>query len=158
MDVGDFMQEALNSEAVIIDMNGKPHYMGEVNGDVLHNDCLLQYIDHYYPDDEEFDEVDENTYNRETVYHLLNVGDVVYLNGGYFGNIFLPNDMTEAQIKTIYDLASVLGDQPVLLNYEPTVDLGFPIYQAIGNEEDSLKEVMDEYMNRLEKNGSHLKR
>lgn len=158
MFIGEFMKEAINSEVVIIDRSGKPHYMGEVNSPILHNDYLLKYINRYYPNEEEFNGVNEDTHNRETVYHLLNMGDVVYLNGGFGGSIFLPEIINEPQIKAIYDLALDLGIQPVLLNYEPSTDLGFPIYQAIGNEEDSLKEVMDEYMSRLEEKNSHLKR
>lgn len=152
------MQDAINSEVVIIDKNGDTHYMGEVNSPVLHNDYLLKYINQYYPGEAEFDKVDETTHNRETVYHLLNMGNVVYLNGGYGGNIFVPDNISDAQVKAIYDLALDLGVQPVLLNYAPTTDLGFPMYQAIGNEEENLKEVMDEYVSRFGKHNSHLKR
>ena len=152
-------KDAINSKVVIIDKNGDPHYMGEVTSIDLHNDYLLKYIDHYYPDDEEFYGVDENTYNKITAYHLLNVGDVVYLNDGYFGVIFVPENINELQIKAVYDLASDLGDQPILFNYDPTTDLGFLNYQAKGIDEDrNLKEVMDEYISELKVKNSHLKR
>lgn len=152
-------KEAINSKVVIIDKNGELHYMGDVSSIDLHNDYLLNYIDKYYPGDREFDEVDESTFNKITVYHLLNVGEVVYLNNGYFGNIFVPLSMTEAQIEAIYDLALYLGDQPVLFNYNPTTDLGFLNYQAKGIDEDkTLKEDMDEYINEWEMNNPNFTR
>lgn len=146
-------EEVINSKVVIIDRNGNPHCMGEVSSFDLHNDYLLEYIDYYYPDEKEFEGVDENTFNRMTIFHLLNVGDVVYLNNGHIGNIFVPDNMTEAQIKTVYGLALYLGDQPVLFNYNPVdfTDFGFVNYQEIGiNEDKNLKEDMDKYLGEVE--------
>ena len=149
-------KKAIDSRVVIIDKDGTTHYLGSVKEIEFHGEYLMDYINEYYHGDTEFDGLDIGSPRDQFGYHLGKVGKATYFNGESYGVIYLPKDVSDAQIDSVYALD--LGDQPVMVGFNPE-DYGFICYETIGmNGDYTLKEAMDEYTEKMKEMNSHLKR
>lgn len=145
------------SKTIIINQSGDMKYIGNISDINKHINDLIDYIGDNYSEVEELSKIDEKTPRDMVAYHLINLGNVVYLDAGYYGVIFVPNSLTDKQVEEVYNLADDLKDEPVMLNHSPNIDFGFPMFVSIGiNGDISLKQAMDEYMD-LEKNKGNKK-
>ena len=136
--------QALVSQAVIIDNDGRVYYLGNIDDRKLHSETVLDFIKKKYPNNLEFKKLDKDSPKATIGYYLGNVGNVTYFNEGSFGIMYLPDNINDIQIDRIYSLG--INDQIGMLNYNP-VDLGFVIYESIGiNNDYTFKEAMDEYI------------
>ena len=144
-------KNALDSRVVIIDKDGTPHYLGSVKEIEFHGEYIMDYIKEYFPSDKEFDGLDIGTTRDKFGYHLGNVGKATYFNGESYGVIYLPDDISDAQIESVYNLN--LGNQPVMIGFNPE-DYGFICYKTIGiNNDYTLKDAMDEYLELKQEKG-----
>lgn len=136
--------EELKCKAIVIDRNGKAYYMQSMDEGLYHGEALLAYIKEKYPEAHEFDDLEVDSNRTIFAYRLGLYGDAVYYNVGSSGVIYLPNDVTDEQIDTIYNFD--LGNQIIELGYNPEY-YGFPCYKTIGMGGSlTLKEVMDRYI------------
>ncbi len=118
---------------VIIDKDGNSYRFGNLLEQGTH-ECLQDYFG------------DDKKNKMEIIYELNMNGEIVYLNAGYFGVLYLGDEINEKQISVLYKLCDEIGDQLVGLNYDPE-DLGFIHYKTLAAEEGmSLKEQVDEYL------------
>ena len=119
---------------VIIDKDGESYHLGNVLEQGTHD----EYLQDYFGDDKN-DKMD-------IIYKLNMNGEIVYLNAGYFGLLYLYDEINEKQVSALYRLCDEIGDQVVGLNYDPE-DLGFIHYRTLATEEGtSLKDQVDEYL------------
>lgn len=142
-----------NSLVIIIDKSGKTYYMGNVSDTKLHVEYLNDFLKKNY---DGFDFLSDKGPVIETTDYLTKLGNVVFLNEKLFDAMFVPNDVNDKQVMAINDLYTLFGDVPVVLNQKPNMDLGYPLYQVNADEEYTLHEIADKYMNKVE--NSHLKR
>lgn len=127
--------------------------MGNVSDTKLHVEYLNDFLKKNY---DGFDFLSDKGPVIETTDYLTKLGNVVFLNEKLFDTMFVPNDVNDKQVMAINDLYTLFGDVPVVLNQKPNMDLGYPLYQVNADEEYTLHEIADKYMNKVE--NSHLKR
>lgn len=127
--------------------------MGKVSDTKLHVEYLNDFLKKNY---DGFDFLSDKGPVIETTDYLTKLGNVVFLNEKLFDAMFVPNDVNDKQVMAINDLYTLFGDVPVVLNQKPNMDLGYPLYQVNADEEYTLHEIADKYMNKVE--NSHLKR
>ena len=145
--------KTVDSLVIIIDKSGKTYYMGKVSDTKLHVEYLNDYLKKNY---DGFDFLSDKGPVIETTDYLTKLGNVVFLNEKLFDVMFVPNDVNDRQVMAIDDLYILFGDVPVVLNQKPNMDLGYPLYQINEDEEYTLHEIADKYMNKVE--NSHLKK
>lgn len=135
----------LDSRVIIIDQSGHAYHIGSIVDEQSHGKTLMNYVEKKYPYATEFLDLNVDDNRELFAYRLGLYGDAVYYNIGNNGVIYLPYDVTDEQINTIYNLD--LGNQFIELGYSPEY-FGYSCYKAIGMGcELTLKEVMDEYIN-----------
>ena len=127
--------------------------MGKVSDTKLHVEYLNDFLKKNY---DGFDFLSDKGSVIETTDYLTKLGNVVFLNEKLFDAMFVPDNVNDKQAMAIDDLYSLFGDVPVVLNQKPNMDLGYPLYQVNADEEYTLHEIADKYMNKVE--NSHLKR
>lgn len=127
--------------------------MGNVSDTKLHVEYLNDFLKKNY---DGFDFLSDKGPVIETTDYLTKLGNVVFLNEKLFDAMFVPDNVNDKQAMAIDDLYTLFGDVPVVLNQKPNMDLGYPLYQVNADEEYTLHEIADKYMNKVE--NSHLKR
>ena len=145
-------EKAINCKVAVINPDGFVNYLGSIHEIEFHGEYLMDYIKEKYPMEEEFEDLDMGSHHDLFAYHLGNFGDAVYYNAEHYGVIYLPKDVTDAQIEAICALN--LGNQPVELDFNPKY-YSFPCYETIGMGEGyTLDEAMNEYKSRF--NSAHM--
>lgn len=145
-------QNVLDSKVTVIDIKGIVHAMGRVNKSRYHIKYLIDYLEENYPN---IDISKLNIGSPRNYYGYIfgKLGNIIYFNDGGTGMMFFPDELTDAQLKTLYNLN--LGNQKIAICFNfKSVDN----YRMVGLEgESNLKDSMDAYM-RQNIGKSHLRR
>ena len=140
----------LDSKVAIIDSAGAVHAMGRVNKSRYHIKYLLDYLEENYPNID-IRKLKIGSSRNYYGYIFSKLGDIIYFNdkgfNGDTGMMFFPDELTDAQIQTLYDLD--LGNQKIAICFNfKNVDS----YRMVGLEGDSsLPEALDLYMSKTKK-------
>lgn len=138
------MVDIKDCKVALIDKNGAIYKMGEANELGSHALHFIDYLDKYYPD------IDVSKLNigspRDRFGYILGqLGNIIYFNDLDTCMIYFPNELTDAQVETMYNID--LGNQRPVVFYD-LQDLGnFIVSATIGFDDNmSLKELMDMYL------------
>ena len=145
-------QNVLDSKVTVIDIKGIVHAMGRVNKSRYHIKYLIDYLEENYPNID-IQKLKIGSSRNYYGYIFSKLGDIIYFNDGGTGMMFFPDELTDAQFKTLYNLN--LGNQKIAICFNfKSVDN----YRMVGLEgESNLKDSMDAYM-RQNIGKSHLRR
>lgn len=145
-------KDVINCKTAVIDSEGVIHVMGRSNESKYHIKYLLDYLEENYPN---IDISKLNIGSPRNYYGYIfgKLGNIIYFNDGGTGMMFFPDELTDAQLKTLYNLN--LGNQKIAICFNfKSVDN----YRMVGLEgESNLKDSMDAYM-RQNIGKSHLRR
>lgn len=142
-----------DSAVIIIDKEGQEHKIGNLEdlNIYYHADYLKEYIINHYKEELEKMKIKEGEYLKEVHAWLLNYfGDIVYLNDGKEGYLFLPNELSEKQQQKLQELENLIGDQRGYLSYDGSIIDGEPIFKEI-EDEIKLKDKLQIYINSTKK-------
>lgn len=136
-------EKIVNSKVAVIDKNGVLHMMGNVNEPGSHAIYFIEYLKKCYPNIN-VDNLNIGSERHEFGYLFGKMGDIIYFNDVKTGMIYLPDEVTDAQVDTLYKID--LGNQKVAIFYSP-IDFGsFKSFSSIGIDEQSiLKSALNEY-------------
>ena len=144
--------EELKCKAIVIDRNGKAYYMQSMDEGLYHGEALLAYIKEKYPEAHEFDDLEVDSNRTIFAYRLGLYGDAVYYNVGSSGVIYLPNDVTDEQIDTIYNKVildsikyNIVKKDSIIIHYkhEMTNEIQESINDNDSNAVNRFKELVD---------------
>ena len=142
-------QNVLDSKVTVIDIKGIVHAMGRVNKSRYHIKYLIDYLEENYPN---IDISKLNIGSPRNYYGYIfgKLGNIIYFNDGGTGMMFFPDELTDAQLKTLYNLN--LGNQKIAICFNfKNVDS----YRMVGLEGDSsLPEALDLYMSKIKRRGN----
>lgn len=145
-------KDVINCKTAVIDSEGVIHVMGRSNESKYHIKYLLDYLEENYSN---IDISKLNIGSPRNYYGYIfgKLGNIIYFNDGGTGMMFFPDELTDAQLKTLYNLN--LGNQKIAICFNfKSVDN----YRMVGLEgESNLKDSMDAYM-RQNIGKSHLRR
>lgn len=143
------MQEkkVIDSKVALIDSEGVVHAMGEANEAGSHAIHFIDYINETYPN-VDTSHLTIGSPRDRFGYILGRFGNITYFNDLDSCMIYFPDELTDAQVKTMRNLD--LGNQRVVIFYN-LEDYGeFICSEPIGldsEENYNLKKAMDEYLN-----------
>lgn len=113
-------------------IDGDIKYIGDVDSDFIHSDLLIDYGLGVYGDDSIFGLLSNGNYLPDIPAYFLAVGynNVVFLNvsdnrAGRLGLLYLPDNVSNEQKKSLNNLVSVLKNYRIEVNYNLRVDDGF---------------------------------
>lgn len=142
-----------DSRAVIIHPDGTVDLLGNrYDKDEMHIFCLLDYADKTYPDASMFQKLSIHHQPEIAAFFLTLLGNVVILNTtsmeekyGKSGMAFMPSELTEQEINTLYEFAGTIPDYKIDMLYDMNVDSGVLDGQTLYSVESNFKELLDKY-------------
>ena len=146
-------QNVLDSKVAVIDIKGIVHAMGRVNKSRYHIKYLIDYLEENYPNID-IQKLKLGSSRNYYGYIFSKLGDIIYFNDNGFngdtGMMFFPDELTDAQLKTLYNLN--LGNQKIAICFNfKSVDN----YRMVGLEgESNLKEALNLYMEKIKQRGN----
>lgn len=146
-------QNVLDSKVAVIDIKGIVHAMGRVNKSRYHIKYLIDYLEENYPNID-IQKLKIGSSRNYYGYIFSKLGDIIYFNDNGFngdtGMMFFPDELTDAQLKTLYNLN--LGNQKIAICFNfKSVDN----YRMVGLEgESNLKEALNLYMEKIKQRGN----
>ena len=157
------MESIDNYKALIIngvndksnDVDGHVDFVGPIGECDYHIDCLLEYAREKYPNVSIFQRITDRCEPDVPIYFLTWLNNVVYINisgnrNGKYGMLFLPDEVTENQMKEIYELVKQIPKAHVDIVYDMDFDDGFVISKEFNYErgkafEESLNEFFKKF-------------
>lgn len=141
------------------DEDGLIRYFGESDEYMYHLDCLKDYLYTYYNDLAKQIGADDLRSNEEIIIYLNILGNIVYLHSPGYGLLFIPKEVTEKQIASLYEMVSTFPKTPIYIDYNLVRKHGKILPMEIIDYSDGLEntEVLDRffeskpYINRKEK-------
>ena len=129
------------------DENGLIRFFGENNEYRYHLECLKDYLYTYYNDLAKQIGADDLRANEEIIIYLNTLGDIVYLHSLGYGLLFIPKEVSEKQIDTLYELFSSIEKMPIYIDYHLVRKHGKIVAQEIINADDDLEntEFLDKF-------------
>ena len=145
-------KDVINCKTAVIDSEGVIYVMGRSNESKYHIKYLLDYLEENYSNIS-IGKLNIGSPRNYYGYIFGKLGNIIYFNDGGTGMMFFPDELTDAQLKTLYNLN--LGNQKIAICFNfKSVDN----YRMVGLEgESNLKDSMDAYM-RQNIGKSHLRR
>ena len=97
--------------------DGLIRFFGEVDEYRYHLECLKDYLYTYYNDLAKQIGADDLRNNEEIIIYLNAMGNIVYLHSPGYGLLFIPKEVTEKQIESLYKMASSFFKTPIYIDY-----------------------------------------
>lgn len=97
--------------------DGALHFFGEVSEYRFHLDALKDYLYTYYNELAETTNADDKKNNNEIIVYLNEIGDIVYLHSPGYGLLYVPKQISEKQVVSLYDLFNSFEKMPIYINY-----------------------------------------
>ena len=146
-------QNVLDSKVAVIDIKGIVHAMGRVNKSRYHIKYLIDYLEENYPNID-IQKLKIGSSRNYYGYIFSKLGDIIYFNDNGFngdtGMMFFPDELTDAQLKTLYNLNLENQKIAICFNFK-SVDN----YRMVGLEgESNLKEALNLYMEKIKQRGN----
>ena len=101
LDVNDYKLVVINGLA---DEDGLIRFFGENSEYRFHLDALKDYLYTYYNELAETINADDKKNNNEIIVYLNEIGDIVYLHSPGYGLLYIPKQISEKQVVSLYDL------------------------------------------------------
>lgn len=118
-DVSDYM-------AVVIDDNGNVDYLGQDFNFSFHDECLIDYAKNKYPKVSSFKNIDYMDQPLAIIYYLTKLRNVVFTNVSVDdekrGMLYMPDGLTDEQIKSLNDLMSRVLDFKIYVEHDLVYD------------------------------------
>ncbi len=118
-DVSDYM-------AVVIDDNGNVDYLGQDFNFSFHDECLIDYAKNKYPKVSLFKNIDYMDQPLAIIYYLTKLRNVVFTNVSVDdekrGMLYMPDGLTDEQIKSLNDLMSRVLDFKIYVEHDLVYD------------------------------------
>lgn len=141
-----FMKNIDDYRTVVIsgpdDEDGLVRYFGTVLEYRYHLECLKDYLYTYYNDLAKQIVADDLRNNEDIIIYLNTLGNIVYLNSLGYGLLFIPKEITQKQIDSLYDLISNLKDKAIYIDYNLVRKHGKVVAEEIVNGDDGDNNVM----------------
>ena len=134
-------KDVINCKTAVIDSEGVIHVMGRSNESKYHIKYLLDYLEENYSN---IDISKLNIGSPRNYYGYIfgKLGNIIYFNDGGTGMMFFPAELTDAQLKTLYNLN--LGNQKIAICFNLKNPNNYRMVGLEGNY--NLKNSMDAYM------------
>ena len=98
------------------DDDGLIRYFGTNEEYRFHLEGLKDYLYTYYNDLAKKINADDLRSNEEIIFYLNTLGNIVFLNSPGYGLLFIPKEVTEKQIESLYDLLSNLNEMSIYID------------------------------------------
>ena len=87
--------------------------------------------------------------NEEIIIYLNTLGNIVYLHSAGYGLIYMPKEVSDKQIESLYQLLSSFPKTPIYIDYNLMRKNGKIVPQEIINSDDSLRntQLLDKFLN-----------
>lgn len=121
------------------DEDGLIRYFGENDEYRYHLECLKDYLYTYYNDLAKQIGADDLRSNEEIIIYLNTLGNIVYLHSLGYGLLFIPKEVSEKQIESLYGLFSKLDKMPIYIDYHLIRKNGRILPQEIFNADEDLE-------------------
>lgn len=116
------MEDVSNYMAVVIEDNGNINYLGLDFSFSFHDECLIDYAKDKYPKVALFENIDYIDQPLVIVYYLTKLRNIVFTNVSVDdekrGMLYIPDSLTDKQIKPLNDLMSKIMDFKVYIEYD----------------------------------------
>ena len=123
-EVADYMAVVINGDK---DDDGQINFLGFQFCYDYHDECLIHYGKNKYPDMLAFNDIDAINDPNMAIYYLIKKNNIVFTNvttdqTQKRGMLFLPDEITKKQIKSLYDLSDLLEDFEIFIVYDLIFD------------------------------------
>ena len=102
------------------DEDGAIRFFGEASEYRFHLDALKDYLYTYYNELAETINADDKKNNNEIIVYLNEIGDIVYLHSPGYGLLYIPKQISEKQVVSLYDLFTSFETTPIYIYYNLT--------------------------------------
>ena len=99
------------------DEDGVIRFFGEASEYRFHLDALKDYLYTYYNDLANQIGADDLKDNNDLLIYLTTLGNIVYLHSPGYGLLFVPKEISENQINSLYTLFSSFEKTPIYIDY-----------------------------------------
>lgn len=137
------------------DIDGHVDFVGPIGECDYHVDCLLEYARDKYPDVSIFQRITDRCEPDVPIFFLTWLNNVVYINisgnrVGKYGMLFLPDEISEKQLKLIYELAKQIPKAHVDIVYDMDFDDGFVESKEFNYERGKgFEETLNEFLKKV---------
>ena len=97
--------------------DGLIRFFGESDEYMYHLECLKDYLYTYYNDFAKQIGADDLRNNEEIIIYLNTMGNIVYLHSPEYELLFIPKEVTEKQIESLYEVARAFPKTPIYIDY-----------------------------------------
>lgn len=129
------------------DEDGLIRYFGENEEYRFHLECLKDYLYTYYNDLAKQIGADDLRANEEIIIYLNTLGNIVYLHSPGYGLLFVPKEISENQINSLYTLFSSFEKTPIYIDYNLVRKHGKVLAEELIDYSDDLEntELLDRF-------------
>lgn len=145
------MEDIRNYRMAVIcgpdDEDGLIRYFGEIEEYRYHLECLKDYLYTYYNDLAKQIGADDLRNNEDIIIYLNTLGNVVYLHSPGYGLLFVPKEVSDKQIDSLYTLLSSFEKTQIYIDYNLVRKHGKVLAEEIVDYSDDLEntEVLDRF-------------
>ena len=102
------------------DEDGLIRYFGEISEYQYHLACLKDYLYTYYNDLAKQIGADDIRSSEEIIIYLNALGNIVYLTSPGYGLLFIPKEVSDKQIDSLYKLFASFPKTAIYIDYNLT--------------------------------------
>ena len=141
----------VNDYKMVVIRNGEEdgwiYFFGDAREYRFHVDALRDYLYTYYNDLAKQIGADDLRANEEIIIYLNTLGNIVYLHSPGYGLLFIPKEISENQINSLYTLFSSFEKTPIYIDYNLVRKHGKILAEEIIDYSDDLEntEVLDRF-------------
>ncbi len=135
--------------------DGLIRFFGENDEYRYHLECLKDYLYTYYNDLAKQIGADDLRGNEEIIIYLNTLGNIVYLHSLGYGLLFIPKEISEKQVESLYNLFSKIDKMPIYIDYHLVRKHGKIVAQEIIDSDDALSNT--EFLDRFFKTKPYIK-
>lgn len=145
------MEDIRNYRMVVVsgpdDEDGAIRFFGPNEEYRHHLECLKDYLYTYYNDLAKQIGADDLCDNLDLVIYLNALGDIVYLNSPGYGLLFIPKQVSEKQMNSLYSLFSSSEKMPIYIDYNLVRKHGEIVAEETMNYNEALEntEMLDKF-------------
>ena len=135
------------------EVDGNIDFIGLAKENVYHIDCLIDYGKKKYPGHKGFQALNDRYTVEAPIFYLTCLDNAVYLNIpdekiGKYGLLYLPDELSDAQIKSLHKLAKQIPRINLEICYNMRVEDGLIQYD---NLDDKDSKNFEDMLNAYEK-------
>lgn len=129
------------------DEDGLIRYFGEISEYQYHLTCLKDYLYTYYNDLAKQIGADDIRSSEEIIIYLNALGNIVYLTSFGYGLLFIPKEVSDKQIDSLYKLFASFPKTAIYIDYNLVRKHGKILAEEIINADDNLEntELLDRF-------------